>query len=133
MTDTITYEGENQQRIGEAAADLVSSIENNLPKVPWLSNSGQQDAFREIVNIITEKANAIDADSDAKNAIAFWAMTLLYANKKSFRLATASVKNFGYAPTSIANTFVSWIGDNTHPGVVVMNNIESWKNQSKTF
>lgn len=127
MPDKIIYEGENQQKIAESAANIVSTIENNLPRVPWLSNTGQQDAFREIVNIITDKANSLDADSDAKNAITFWAITLLYANKKSFRLATASVKNFGFAPTAVASTFISWIGDNSHPGEIVMKNIESWR------
>ena len=87
MTDTISYEGENQQKIAEAAINIVASIENSLPRVPWLSNSGQQDAFKEIHKLITDEAEKLNAESDAKNAIIFWSMTLLYANKKSFRLA----------------------------------------------
>ena len=133
MTEKLTYEGPNQSKIAEAAARLVSKIENSLPRVPWLSNSGQQDAFREIVNIIATEASALDAEPDAINAIVFWSLTVLYANSRSFRLATASIKNFGYAPTAVSRTFVGWIGDNSHPGEIVMKNIESWRTPQRAF
>lgn len=133
MTDKITYEGSNQQRIAEAAARIVSTIKNSLPRVPWLSNSGQQEAFRDILSIITDEANEVYAETDARNAIIFWVLTVLYANKKSFRLATASIKNFGFAPTAVAKSFVSWVGTNSPPGEIVMNNIESWRNSDKLF
>ena len=126
MADTIKYEGSDQGKIAEAGARIALTRADSLPRVPLLSNSGQQNAFREILNIISEEANRVDAEQDAKNAIIFWAMTVLYANSKPFRLATASVKNFGIAPSSVASSFISWVGTDTHPGVVVMQDIDKW-------
>ena len=123
----ITFAGPNQEAIAGAATNLVSSIERSLPRVPWLSNSGQQEAFRKIVALVDGEVDRLEADADAKNAILFWALTLLYASQRSFRLAIASVKNFGFASSPVASTFVSWVGENTHPGEVVMQNIESWR------
>lgn len=120
MSEKIIFDATNQENVAIAAADLCITIENNMPSVPWLSNSKQQEAFRTIVKMITDGAEKLEADKDAKNAIIFWALTLLYANNKPFRLATASVKNWNaYGISPVASTFISWVGNNTHPGQVV--------------
>ena len=91
-SETIVFDPEDQGVLAEASASLSAQLERSLPKVPWLSNSGQQEAFRKMVDEVVDSAGSLDADADAKNAIVFWTLTLLYANNKSVRLATASVK-----------------------------------------
>lgn len=127
MADTLKFQPDDQSEIAKAGGKLYYSIVNQLPRVPWTSNSGQQDAFRETVRLIIESATQLDADINARKAIVFWALTVLYANKRSFRLATASIKNWGsYGIHPIASTFVSWIGEDSHPGLVVAANIDTW-------
>ena len=127
MADALTFHPNDQSEIAVAAGELYYSIETKLPRVPWLSNSGQQNAFRETVDIIIESAKQLDADDSARKAVIFWALTILFANRKSFRLATASIKNWGaYGIHPIASTFVAWIGDDSHPGQIVAYNIDAW-------
>ncbi len=128
MSEKIIFDATNQENITAAACDLCIVMKNTMPRVPWLSNSKQQDAFKKIVEMISSGAENLDADQDSKNAVIFWTLTLLYANKKSFQLATASVKNWNsYGISPVALTFVSWVGDNTHPGHVVAASIDSWR------
>ena len=127
-TEALVFNPTDQGVIAEASARLGSRIERSLPKVPWLSNSGQQEAFHKIVALVVESASEIDADMDAKNAIVFWTLTVLYANHKSVRLATASVKNWGAVVRSpVAATWLSWIGENSHPGTMVASSCEQWR------
>ena len=127
-TEALVFNPADQEAIAEASAGLGSRIERSLPKVPWLSNSGQQEAFHEIVALVIESTGEIDADLDAKNAIVFWTLTVLYANHKSVRLATASVKNWGTVVSSpVAATWLSWIGENTHPGAMVASSYVEWR------
>lgn len=120
MTNRIEFNPSNQEHIVGAAQQMISDLEHVLPKVPWFSNSGQQEAFRKIVQMVTEKAAQVDADDASKEAIVFWVLVLLYGNQKTFRLATASVKNWGtYGITPIASTFLHWVGTNVPPGKVV--------------
>ena len=127
MNEKLKFEPSDQSEIATAAGKLFYTIEQSLPRVPWLSNSGQQDAFRETVRIVKKSAESLDADDDARKAVMFWALTILYANKRSFRLATASMKNWGgYGIHPIAQTFVSWVGKDIHPGQVVATCIDTW-------
>ena len=120
MPTTIYFDPNNQGEVATAAAALVSGCEKVLPKVPWFSNSGQQDAFRKIADIVSTNVSSIDANAEAKDAIIFWALTLLYANQKRFRLATASVKNWGaYGISPIVKCYIEWAGTNVHPGQAV--------------
>lgn len=41
--------------------------------------------------MITDGAEKLEADKDAKNAIIFWILTLMCANKKSFRLGRVDI------------------------------------------
>ena len=127
MSEKMIFDAENQENVAKAAAELSTTLENSLPRVPWLSNSGQQDAFLKIVRMVIDASDKLNADQDVKNAIVFWTLTLLYANKKSFRLATASAKNWGVAGTSaVVSSWVGWIGENTHPGQVVAASYSRW-------
>lgn len=127
MDDYFRFRPDDQTEIAKAAGELYYAIEDSLPRVPWLSNVGQQNAFREIFTLVTESAGKLDADDDARKAIVFWTLTILYANKRSFRLATASIKNWGsHGIHSIAQTFVTWVGEDTHPGHVVATCIDTW-------
>ena len=127
-TETVVFDPEDQGVIAEASARLSAQLERSLPKVPWLSNTGQQEAFRKMVDKVVDSAGSLDADADARNAMVFWTLTLLYANNKSVRLATASVKNWGAVVGSpVASTWLSWIGQNTHPGSVVASSYAQWK------
>lgn len=129
MAETLTFQPDDQSEIAKAAGKLFDSIKSQLPRVPWFSNSGQQDAFHETVRLIIDSASKLDADFSARKAIIFWVLTVLYANKRSFRLATASIKNWGsYGIHPIASTFVSWIGDDSHPGQVVAAHMDTWEN-----
>ena len=128
MPSRLKYNSNDQGEIAKAATELFSAIEHSLPGVPWLSNSGQQDAFQQTVRIISDSASRLDADDSARKAVIFWALTILYANKRSFRLATASVKNWGsYGISPIASTFVSWVGDDTLPGQVIATYMDTWE------
>lgn len=112
----IVFQPNNQSEIASAAAEIMSKLELSLPRVPWFSNPGQQDAFRQTVELAQREANSVDADDASKEAIVFWVLALLYANNRKFRLATASVKNWKtYGISPIAAAFVSWVGTNMHP------------------
>ena len=56
-------------------------------------------------------------------------MAFLYTKKKSFALATNSIKNFSIAPTLVSHGFVSWVGEQTPPGEIVKKNIKSWRSE----
>ena len=71
MSDKIIFKGEDQSLMVLEANKIVSSIENSLPRVPWFSNTGQQNAFKNILSIITNEVNNLNADPDSKNAIIF--------------------------------------------------------------
>ncbi len=120
MASRMAFDPNNQSEIATAAAQLMTTIESSLPKVPWLSNSGQKEAFRKIVDLIAKSTTLLNADEDSKEAVTFWTLSLLYANSRGFRLATASVKNWGgvgFPP--IVSAFVQWVGSNVHPGQAV--------------
>ena len=120
MPPKIHFDPNNQGDVATAATALVSGCEKTLPKVPWFSNSGQQEAFKKIVGVIEAKAATIDADEDARETITFWALSLLYANSKGFRLATASVRNWGaHGLSPMAKLYTQWAGSNVHPGQAV--------------
>ncbi|NOZ71270.1 MAG: hypothetical protein GXP38_05045 [Chloroflexi bacterium] len=122
------FDPHDQGNVAKAAAELMHRLEGSLPRVPWLSNSGQQKAFQQIVQMVIDGASALDANPEATNAVVFWTLTILYANKKPFRLATASVKNWGAAmPSPIAASFVSWTGSNIHPGEAVLASMSNWE------
>jgi len=128
MNETIIFDATNQENITNAACDLCIEIENTMPRVPWLNNTKQQEAFKKTVEMISNGAGNLGADQDSKNAIIFWTLTLLLANKKSFQLATASVKNWGtYGLSPVATTFISWLDTNTHPGQVVASSVDAWR------
>ncbi len=115
----------HDQGNAKTAAKLMHRLESSLPRAPWLSNSGQQKAFQQMV---IDGASTLDASPEATNAIVFWTLTIIYANKKPFRLATASVKNWGAAMLSpIAASFVSWTGTNIHPGQAVLASMSNWE------
>lgn len=125
MTERLRFQAEDQGEIAKAAGEIYYEIKDSLPRVSWFSNSATQDAFRDTVRLVTESASHLDADDNARKAVIFWTLTILYANKVSFRLATASIKNWGaYGITPIASTFVSWIGEDTHPNLVIAAHIE---------
>lgn len=126
MPERLTFNLDTLGLMASTAAEIVFKIESGLPRVPWLSNSGQQEAFRKIVSTISDAVEKLDADEDAKYAIIFWALTVLYANKTSFRLAVASVKNWGGVAVSPAvSLFLHWIGSNSHPNEVLIPIIEA--------
>ena len=128
MTEILIFNPDHQEQIAKVAVELSAALEPVLPRVPWLSNSGQQDAFNKIVRMVSDSTDELNADKDSKNAVLFWTLTLLYANKKSFRLATASIKNWGAVGLSpVISTWVSRIGENTHPGQIVAESVASWK------
>jgi len=128
MTERLIFKADNQEQIAELAVKLSTALEPVLPRVPWLSNSGQQEAFNKIVRMVYDSTDELNADKDSKNAVLFWTLTLLYANKKSVRLATASIKNWGTVGLSpVVTTWVSRIGENTHPGRIVAESVASWK------
>ncbi len=52
MTSRLTFNPADQRGILGAADSIVTDLEHLLPKVPWFSNSGQQDAFRNTVQNI---------------------------------------------------------------------------------
>jgi hypothetical protein len=116
----LLFDPNDQSAIATAAAQVVSAIEPSLPRVPWLSNSGQQEAFRKIIDLVLKSIAQLNADDDAKEAATFWALSVLYADNRGFRLATASVKNWGGVRSSpIITAFVQWVGSNVHPGQAV--------------
>jgi len=128
MSEKIIYDATNQENISDAACDLCIEIENTMPRVPWLNNSKQQEAFKKTVEMISSGAESLNADQDAKNAIIFWTLVLLLSNKRSFQLATASIKNWGsFGLSPIVSTFISWLDTNIHPGQVVATSIDSWR------
>ena len=127
----LQYDTKDQGAIASAAAGLSLEVEKEMPRVPWLSNSGQQEAFRKIVELSASKVAALDGDDAAKKAALFWVLTLLYANSKSFRLATARVKNWSaYGIQPVAASFVAWVGEETHPGVAINKAMSGWLPQS---
>ena len=128
----IVFNAVDQGEIAKAAAQLYLNIENKLPPVPWLSNSGQQDAFRSTVKLITDEANALRADDCAKYAIIFWALTILYANNAKFRVATKAAQRISELMKvyAVELTFLEWIGSETHPGVVVAASMPRWQNRN---
>lgn len=129
MGETIIFDVNNQANITYAACDLCVEIEKSMPRVPWLNNTKQQEAFKQTVAMISNGAEKLSADQDAKNAIVFWTLVLLLSNKKPFQLATASVKNWGtYGLSPVVSTFISWLDTNIHPGQVVAESFESWRN-----
>jgi hypothetical protein len=131
MDKTIIFNAQNQENIAGVAAELSTTLEPSLPRVPWLSNSGQKEAFNKIVQLVVDATGKLSADEDAKNAVIFWTLTLLYANKKPVRLATASVKNWGVIGVpAVASSWVSWIGGNSHPGQIVSSSYQSWRQKS---
>ena len=121
MTNRMTFDPNNQSEITSAAMDIVLNIESSLPKAArWFSNSADQEAFLETLDMITKNAAQLNVDDDSKEAITFWALTLLYAKNRRFRLFTASVKNWSVSGLSpIALAFVNWVGSNVHPGQAV--------------
>jgi len=126
MPEPLTFEATSQEPIIAAATALLDKITGSLPRVPWLSNSGQQEAFQKTVQLIANAAEMLDADDNAKYAVTFWTLTLLYADKKSFRLAVASVKNWGSAGLSpVVSFFVNWVGSNMPPAEAVAAIVET--------
>jgi len=121
MPERLTFNLDTLGLMASTAAEIVFKIESSLPRVPWLSNSGQKEAFRKIVGTISDAVEKLDADEDAKYAVTFWALTVLYANSKNFRLAVVSVKNWGGVAVSPAvSLFLHWIGSNSHPNEVLI-------------
>lgn len=51
MDERLTFQADDQSEIAKAALKLYWEIEKQLPRVPWFSNAGQQNAFREIVSL----------------------------------------------------------------------------------
>lgn len=140
MTDIrVLFDADNQRNVAMAAAEIVSPFMNfrdkpaertvleSLPRVPWFSNADQQEAFRKIVEFFAKKVDALNADERAKKAILFWVLTVHYANNRSFRLATASAKRRNaFIPSSVARSFVAWVGQEVHPSLIVAASIEEW-------
>ena len=128
MGEQVKFNPEDQGNVVETAAKIYSKFENSLPQVPWLSHPGQQAAFKKSVKIAIEHIDEINADIDAKNAILFWLLTLTYANNKKFRIATTSIKRVGeYVNSSVARTWIEWIGEETHPGIIVARSVSYWR------
>ncbi|TAJ91800.1 MAG: hypothetical protein EPO31_13920 [Gammaproteobacteria bacterium] len=124
MADKLFFDPNNQSVIATTAVQLAIDIEPSLPRVPWLSNSGQQEAFQKTIGLMTKSIEQMNADDDAKDAATFWALSYLYANNRGFRLSTASVKNWGGIYLSpIVTAFVQWVGSNIHPGQVIAEEI----------
>ncbi|WP_033070529.1 hypothetical protein [Thalassospira australica] len=127
MDEKLEFTPDNQGQVAEQAASIYSEIEGKLPRVPWFSHSGQQQAYTAIFELCAEEAEKINASEKARLAITFWALVLIYANKRTFRPAIASVKRSGgYGLPKIAQDFAIWAGENTHPGVPIAQNIDSW-------
>lgn len=121
MADKLIFDPNDQTALVDVAERLSSTIEASLPRVPWLSNSGQQEAFRKSVDLIAGAVGKLDADEDAKEAVIFWILTFLYANSRRFALATASIKNWGGVSLSpIVRAFVEWVGSNVPPGHAIV-------------
>ncbi len=128
MTERLKFNANDQGEIATTAVELFCEVENSLPRIPWFSDSGQQEAFRKIVQLITDKADGLDADNESKKAVIFWALAILYDSIRSFRRATASVKNRSVPGTSpVASSFVSWVGSNTHPAEIVAASLDAWR------
>ncbi len=128
MGEQIKLNPEDQGNVAVTATEVFSKLENNLPRVPWLSHTGQQDAFKKTVDIAIEYIDNINADIDAKNAILFWFLSILYANNKKFRIATTSIKRVGeFVDSSVARTWIDWIGEETHQGIIIARSISHWR------
>ena len=127
----ITFNPTDQGEIAKAAVELYSDIESRLPPIPWLSNSGQQEAFHAIVKAVGDAADLLPADRQAKYAIIFWTLTVLYANNKKFRVATNAAKRVSGLMKiwAVELTFVEWIGSETHPGAVAAASMPRWESR----
>lgn len=130
MPGLIELNVNDQKNIAMQAGQIFLRLENSLPRVPWLSSTGQQMAFKSIVSMVEKETDQIAATKDAKEAIIFWCLTLLIANKKSVRLATISVKNKPiYGLSRASQAFVNWYGSELHPSQAVMKFVYAQKMQ----
>jgi hypothetical protein len=127
----IAFNPLDQTEIVKAAANLWKELEGTLPSIPWLSNSGQQEAFRATVEAITQAAERLPADTRAKYAIVFWTLTFVYANNTKFRVATNAARRVSglMKVWAVELTFVNWIGSETPPAAVVAASMARWEDR----
>ena len=130
MSQKIVFNPKDQSQIATVAAEVFTRIEHSLPSVPWLSNKGQQDSYEETVKVISNEINKLNADIQSKKAIEFWALNIVYANNRKFRVAVAAFKSLSMRGISPALTFPQTVKSNINPRDIVAEEMPKWESDS---
>jgi len=125
------FEPLKQSNLINVAIDISERVSKNMPKVPWLSASGHVSAYYETCRMILNEVEKVDADSDAKNGIQFWTLTLLYANNKKFQIAaTTSKRKNEIQGDKVSNSWIMWVGIDQNPALKILELFEIWNPES---
>ena len=128
MDELLEFDPEDQRNVHEVAGEVYLKIKNRLPRFPWLSHFGQQDAFKETVKLAIQTIEEINANIDAKNAILFWTLCELYLNNRKFTIATESIRRVGeFVNSRVAMTWIECLGNGIPPGIIVAKSVSSWR------
>lgn len=127
----IYFDPLKQSNLTNVAIDISERISKIMPKVPWLSASGHVSAYYETCRMILNEVEKVDADSDARNGIQFWTLTLLYANNKKFQIAaTTSKRKNEILGDKISNSWIMWIGIDQNPALKILETYQVWNPES---
>lgn len=130
--DAIRFNPEKQSVLTDVATDICDKMiwqgGGRMPRVPWLSQNGQEEVFYTVSDMIIEEIISnpkLSYDELARSGVYFWSLTLIAANHKKFRVAIAAAKRT--APRFYeAGAFLQWWGTETHPSLAFAANAALW-------
>lgn len=133
-SERIFFNADKQSELTNIATTICDEIlwkdGGKMPKVPWFSQKGQEDAFYKVTDTIEYliiKDERLAFDEMARSGVMFWALALVSANSKKFRITIAAAKR---QPSRFyeAGAFLQWFGTETHPSLAVAMNVTVWQN-----
>ena len=130
--DAIEFTPEKQSALTNVATDICDRMiwqgSGRIPRVPWLSQDGQEQVFYTVSDMIIEDIMnnpKLSYDELARSGVYFWSLVLIAANHKKFRVAIAGAKRT--APRFYeAGAFFQWWGTETHPSLALAANAALW-------
>ena len=99
MTEILIFNPDHQEQIAKVAVELSAALEPVLPRVPWLSNSGQQDAFNKIVRMVSDSTDELNAGNFRDSSIS--SITFKISSTLSSKLCPLLTISLNFFPCAL--------------------------------
>lgn len=131
-TDCIEFIPEKQSNLTDVATDICDKLlwreSGKMPRIPWLSQDGQEAAFYKVSDMVIEeiiKNPRLSYDENARSGVYFWSLVLISANYRKFRAAISAAKRTN-PKLYEAGAFLQWYGTEVHPSLALAANAALW-------